>query len=290
MLAILTSSIAWGGWNVLKPIGYIDSCYASKFGTPRQGAVVPDAAASLCLSELENIDAKQALEGLEQYSHVWLLWAAHLNGHEATQSKVRAPKLRGGKAGLFSTRSPFRPNPIGLSLVRLEGVHGDRLALSGVDLVDGTPIIDVKPYLPQYDMPRPGSGEVRTATWVDPEPIETITFAPEAEEALEALRSGAINRGAAASSSLTADAAQFRRALVQTLAADPRPLYRWRREQQGGGKAATGSSGEYDITFDGLICRCRFGRKGDSGKESVLVLSLTSDHAEDSSTNGSKKT
>ena len=90
----------------------------------------------------------EPLEGLGAYSHVWLIWAAHLNAHEARQAKVRAPKLRGGKAGLFATRSPFRPNPFGLSLVRLRDVVGDTLHLSGVDLVDGTPVLDIKPYIP----------------------------------------------------------------------------------------------------------------------------------------------
>lgn len=217
------------------------------------------------------MDAAPCLEGLEQYSHVWLLWAAHLNGHDATQAKVRAPKLRGGKAGLFSTRSPYRPNPIGLSLVHLEGVKGDTLALSGVDLVDGTPVLDVKPYIPSYDVPRPETGPVRTAPWVDPPPLESISFSPAAEDALSTLH------GTASNSGLTADVARFRRALVQTLAADPRPVYRWRREQSKGTSA--GAGGEYDLELDGIVCRCRFERDETSGDERVLVLSL-SDGAE----------
>ena len=104
---------------------------------------------------LRNLHAAQALDGLEEYSHVWLMWAADRNGHDAVQSKVRAPKLRGGKAGLFATRSPFRPNPIGLSLVRLLSVDGDtlhrlatRIGLSGrARLIAGEPFGDTAAWL-----------------------------------------------------------------------------------------------------------------------------------------------
>ena len=150
VLAALTLQADWTGWSALKPIGRIKSVFPMKFGTPRQGACVPDATATLQLT-LDGMDARAALDGLDDYSHVWLLWAAHLNGHDAAQAKVQAPKLRGGKAGLFATRSPYRPNPIGLSLVRLEGIDGDSLRLAGVDLVDGTPVLDVKPYVPYCD-------------------------------------------------------------------------------------------------------------------------------------------
>ena len=169
--------------------------------------------------------------------------------------------------------------------MRLEGVKGDTLSLSGVDLVDGTPVLDVKPYIPSYDAPRPETGPVRTAAWVDPPSLETITFSAEAEEDLLALRGTGPHAG------LTADEAQFRRALEQTLAADPRPLYRWRREQSEttsadntitGGGASTrtgrgtggGAGGEYDVKLDGIICRCRFERDDTSGDERVVVLSL----------------
>ena len=227
-----------------------------------------------------------------------LLRSAHLNGHNAAQAKVRAPKLRGGRAGLFSTRTPYRPNPIGLSLVKLEEVVGDSLRLSGVDLVDGTPVLDVKPYLPTYDAPR--NGPVRTGPmWVDPQPLEQVRFTSEAEAALEELHSvqgggggggrgggGGGGGGASASSArssatsspperasksrLTEDAAQWRRALEQTLAADPRPLYRWRREQRG----EAGASAEYDVAVDGIVARCRFERGEVDGSECVSVLGL----------------
>ena len=200
-----------------------------------------------------SLDARAAVHGLEDYSHVWLIWAAHLNGHDSTQSKVRAPKLRGGKAGVFSTRAPYRPNPIGLSLVRLDGVDAKSLTLtfSGIDLVQGTPILDVKPYLPTYDAPLPEDGPVRTASWIDPPPLR-VRFLPEAEAEL--------TRGTHSSSP-----AQLRRLLTQTLAADPRPQYRWKRALDGSDRA------EYDVNVDGWVVRCRF--EDDAyGDEVVTVL------------------
>jgi tRNA-Thr(GGU) m(6)t(6)A37 methyltransferase TsaA len=251
-----TLLLVWTGWRSLQPIGEIRSIYSTKFGAPRQGAIVPDAVATLTLS-LTDIDAHQALEGLNEYSHVWLLWAAHLNEHDAKQAKVRAPHLRGDRAGLFSTRSPFRPNPIGLSLVRLEAVQGNTLRLSGVDLVDGTPVLDIKPYLPYADTP--SAGDVRVAEWVDPPPLHEVTFALEAEAALK--------ETSAMAGALTSDVEQLRRALVQTLAADPRPVYRWRREQKSGGAA------DYDVHVDGVEWRCRFELASpDADAERVTVL------------------
>ena len=159
---------AWAGWQQCRPIGYIDSPFPCKFATPRQGSLVPDSRAvlQLCRGLGREMDARAALDGLGEYSHVWLLWAAHLNGHDATSAKVRAPKLRGRKTGVFATRAPYRPNPIGLSLVRLDSVDEDLLALelSGVDLVSGTPILDIKPYFPSYDAPLPEHGPVCIAS------------------------------------------------------------------------------------------------------------------------------
>jgi len=277
------NAAAWSGWSTLRPIGTIRSVYDTKFGAPRQGAIVPDAIALLTIDS-PGVDAHQALDGLDAYSHIWLLWAAHLNQHDAVQAKVRAPKLRGGKAGLFSTRSPFRPNPIGLSLVKLDVVDGKTLRLSGVDLVDGTPVIDVKPYLPQYDAPQPGA-PVSTAEWVDPPPLEDVSFAPEAEAALHEtsrLRAARATTAAAsgrAATALMSDAAQLRRAIVQTLAADPRPMYRWKREQSG-----VSESADYDVSVDGVAWRCRFERcEGASEEEPtterVTVLGLGSDES-----------
>ena len=270
--ACSTAAAPWSDWATLRPVGYVQSIYPTKFGCPRQGAVVPAAAAKLKIRLEDGLDARAALEGLDEYSHVWLLWCAHLNGQSATRSKVLAPKLRGGRAGLFATRTPFRPTPMGLSLVRLRGVHGDTLQLSGVDLVDGTPVFDVKPYLPSYDTP-PVAEEVCVPSWVDPPPLP-VRFTPEAEARLEAI---AARRGhssgstrssggdGSGSGSILRGSSELRRAIEQTLAADPRPLYRWRRD---------GDGAEYDVPIDGLVARCRFEGGAADDAEVVVVLGL----------------
>ena len=167
--------------------------------------------------------------------------------------------MRGRRAGLFATRSPYRPNPIGLSLVKLEGVDGDTLQLSGVDLVDGTPIIDIKPYVPQYDSPLAmpgglGESSVRIAPWLEEVQTESleVDFSPAANRALQD------QKGA-----LLCDSEVFRRTLVQCLESDPRPLYRWRRER-------TACSSDYQVQIDGIAAHCRFERAAD-GTERVLV-------------------
>eukprot|EP00310_Coccolithus_braarudii_P007262 CAMPEP_0183375300 /NCGR_PEP_ID=MMETSP0164_2-20130417/116938_1 /TAXON_ID=221442 /ORGANISM="Coccolithus pelagicus ssp braarudi, Strain PLY182g" /LENGTH=154 /DNA_ID=CAMNT_0025552447 /DNA_START=199 /DNA_END=659 /DNA_ORIENTATION=+ len=143
--------IAAAATSEMRPIGHIQSMFPAKFGTPRQGSLAPSTRARLQLeaANLGGLSPQHALDGIAAYSHVWLVWAFHLNEHVATRPKVQPPRLRGEKRGLFATRTPFRPNPIGLSLVQLDGVdNGDTLMLSGVDLVDGTPVYDIKPYIP----------------------------------------------------------------------------------------------------------------------------------------------
>ena len=133
------------------PIGRIASCFVERRGTPRQGLLVPAARARLRLDPTV-IQPAAALEGLDGFSHVWLLYDFHENtnsakgGHQV-RAKVHPPGLGGERIGLFATRTPHRPNPIGLSAARLLAVEGDSLLLGGADIVDGTPILDVKPYL-----------------------------------------------------------------------------------------------------------------------------------------------
>ena len=139
----------------LRPIGRIETIFPSKFGTPRQGGLAPDARATLRLDpDAVGGDAVGALDGLSQYSHVWLIWGFHLHGDAQTRAKVSPPVLRGRKVGVFATRAPYRPNPFGLTLVRLDRVDGGTLHLSGVDLVSGSPVYDIKPYLAEWDAPR----------------------------------------------------------------------------------------------------------------------------------------
>jgi len=137
-----------------QPIGIIRSCFPEKFGIPRQPGLVKEATATLEL--LPPYDRTEALEGLEAFSHLWLIFVFHASLKETWKATVRPPRLGGNKrVGVFASRSMFRPNPIGLSVVELERVdtttEQPRLLLKGVDLLDGTPILDIKPYLPYVD-------------------------------------------------------------------------------------------------------------------------------------------
>ncbi len=135
---------------MIKAIGFLESCFAEKFGTPRQPMLVPAAAAKLKI--FKQFIPEQSLKGLEEFSHVWLLSWFHLNTNKSFKSTVHPPRLKGKTVGVFASRSPHRPSPIGLSVAKLEKIEGDTLYLSGADLVDGTPILDIKPYIPSYDL------------------------------------------------------------------------------------------------------------------------------------------
>lgn len=140
----------------LKQIAHIETCYREKFGIPRQSGLVTELVAKIKFEPTyRNPDA---LRGIEGYSHLWLLWYfSEATVHGQWQPMVRPPRLGGNTPmGVFATRSPYRPNPIGLSSVRLVGVdHSDRdgsiLLVDGADLLDGTPILDIKPYLSYTD-------------------------------------------------------------------------------------------------------------------------------------------
>lgn len=140
---------------MLKTIAHIRSAFPSKFGIPRQSGLV-DALKSRIVFEPEYRSA-DALRGLEGYSHIWLLWEFSEARRDTWSPTVRPPRLGGNqRMGVFATRSPFRPSPIGLSVVRLERIElhtpdGPVLHVRGADLMDGTPIYDIKPYLPHID-------------------------------------------------------------------------------------------------------------------------------------------
>lgn len=139
----------------MKVIGRIHSDFATKFGVPRQSGLV-DALESTVIFEPEYRNA-DALRGLEGFSHVWLVWVFDQAIRETWSPTVRPPRLGGNtRLGVFATRSPFRPNPIALSCVKLAGIeqtaeYGTVLRLRGADLMDGTPILDIKPYIPYAD-------------------------------------------------------------------------------------------------------------------------------------------
>lgn len=138
----------------MKEIGHIITNFPEKFGIPRQSGLVDTKGKIIFEPQYRT---KDAFKGLEQFSHIWILWKFSKSKKENWAATVKPPRLGGNKRlGVFATRSPFRPNPIGLSSVRLESIEYDEkngtiLHISGVDMVNGTPIYDIKPYLPYTD-------------------------------------------------------------------------------------------------------------------------------------------
>ncbi len=139
----------------MTPIAHIRSDFSEKFGIPRQSGLVEELTAAIVFEPPYRIP--EALRGIEGFSHLWLIWEFSQARREGWSPTVRPPRLGGNKRlGVFATRSPFRPNPLGLSCVRLVEVKQDRnlgpvLTVAGADLLDGTPIYDIKPYLPYAD-------------------------------------------------------------------------------------------------------------------------------------------
>ena len=141
--------------TTIKVIARIQSDFSTKFGIPRQSGLVESLKARIVFEpEYRNADA---LRGMEEYSHLWIIWEFSEAKRDTWSPTVRPPRLGGNtRMGVFATRSPFRPNPIGLSCVKLEAIDyttedGPAIIVSGADLLNGTPIYDIKPYLPFVD-------------------------------------------------------------------------------------------------------------------------------------------
>lgn len=134
----------------VKVIAHIETPFKEKFGVPRQAGLVDYESRIVFEPEYR---VAEAVRGLEEFDYLWLIWQFHLAEREKWSPTVRPPRLGGNRrVGVFATRSPFRPNPIGLSSVRLLRIEpGPVLVVSGADLVDGTPILDIKPYIPYAD-------------------------------------------------------------------------------------------------------------------------------------------
>ena len=147
---------------MLKVIARIENDYTTKFGVPRQSGLVNDLISTVVFGPECNVP--EAVRGLEEFSHIWLIWGFHEAGGNEWSPTVRPPRLGGNRRiGVFATRSPYRPNRLGLSCVRLEkvlqeGARGTVLQVRGADLMNGTPIYDIKPYLPYADAHPEASG------------------------------------------------------------------------------------------------------------------------------------
>jgi tRNA-Thr(GGU) m(6)t(6)A37 methyltransferase TsaA len=201
-----------------EPIGYVTSCFKEKFGIPRQPGLIPEARGELQIVPPYN--HPDAFRELTDYSHVWLTFVFHANLRQQWKPTVRPPRLGGNqRVGVFASRSPFRPNPLGLSVVRLDRLELESkrvtLYLSGIDLMDGTPVLDVKPYIPYADsIIEARSGYAQTAPTEEYE----IRFSPAAEQTLETLPSE--------------EAEPLRHLIRHILALDPRPGYRRGTDEQ----------------------------------------------------------
>ena len=190
----------------ISPIAHFHSPLTSKFGIPRQSGIADSLHGTIVFTpEYRNADA---LRGLEGFDFLWILWEFSENIHSAKHATVRPPRLGGNtRIGVFATRSPFRPNNIGLSSVRIADIQiatpdGPVIEVVGADLMDGTPIYDIKPYLPEFDRhPEAKAGFVNSNEW---QPLE-VKFLP------------------------TADISRFTptdvNTITQLLSQDPRPHY-----------------------------------------------------------------
>lgn len=164
-------------------IGIIHSCFKDKFGVPRQPGLIKGARGEIEL--LPPYDRAEAVAGLEGFSHLWISFVFHQCLEGEPRLSVRPPRLGGNKrVGVFATRSTHRPNPIGLSVVALEELFQHdgriRLRISGLDMVEGTPVLDIKPYLPYVDaIPDASGGYAQTP----PVATLTVSFSRAAREA-----------------------------------------------------------------------------------------------------------
>lgn len=236
----------------LSPIGVIHSCFKEKFGIPRQPGLATEARATLELEAPYN--RSEALDGLDGFSHIWVIFVFHEAMQNGWRPTVRPPRLGGNKRiGVFASRSPFRPNPVGLSVVELERIEYDNgrclLHLRGADLLDGTPVLDIKPYLPYVDaLPEAAGGYAAEA----PSLKVVITFSKFAEEQCE-------KRERAGTPGL-------RKLIEQILSQDPRPAY------------YTNSGREGDQRFGMRLYDFDLQWQVDSGQVTVLELQTISDN------------
>lgn len=208
----------------MKIIGHIETDFKEKFGIPRQSGLVKESRGRILFEKEYNVP--EAFRGLEDFSHIWVLWQFSEAVRETWSPTVRPPLLGGNKRmGVFATRSPFRPNSVGLSALKLEGVEfsekeGVVLHVSGADLLDGTPVYDIKPYLPYAD-------SIPDAVGGFTESLEERRL--EVEFPSDLLKR--VNEGK-------------REALRAVLAADPRPSYQNDPEREYGMRFA-----EYEVRF-----------------------------------------
>lgn len=202
----------------IEPIAFIENDFKEKFGVPRQSGLC--SLPSRIIFE-EKFADENALRGLEDFTHIWLIWGFSEVKQSGFSPTVRPPRLGGNvRKGVFATRSPYRPNPLGLSVVKIESVRRGEIIVTGADLMNGTPIFDIKPYLPYADsVPEASNGwalSEREGTLSVDFPEELLQKIPESKRA----------------------------GLLEILSQDPRPQY-----QTDSSQIYTFSFGEREISF-----------------------------------------
>lgn len=171
----------------LTPIATVHSCFTEKFGVPRQPGIVTEAVGTIeLLAPYNRLEAVREIEG---FSHIWVIFLFDRSARGQWKPTVRPPRLGGNKkVGVFASRSNFRPNPIGLSVVSLLGVTEEKgnilIRVKGLDILDGTPVLDIKPYIPYVDAIENATGGFAPER---PKPRLSVTFAPEVEVTLKRL-------------------------------------------------------------------------------------------------------
>ncbi|HIW55207.1 MAG TPA: tRNA (N6-threonylcarbamoyladenosine(37)-N6)-methyltransferase TrmO [Candidatus Ruthenibacterium merdigallinarum] len=228
----------------LRPIAHIQSAFAEKFGIPRQSGLVESLPAQVIFEP--EFRSAEALRGLEEYSHIWLIWHFSANRPVPASPTVRPPRLGGNtRMGVFATRSPYRPNPLGLSCVRLTSIElstpqGPVLHVAGADLMDKTPIFDIKPYLPHIDSKPDALGGFSSRTKAY---ALSVDFPPQL---------------------LLRVPAPLRKPLCEVLAQDPRPSY-----QNDPSRVYGFAFAEQEIHFtvsDGCVHVCGVSERGEKHK------------------------
>jgi tRNA-Thr(GGU) m(6)t(6)A37 methyltransferase TsaA len=224
----------------IEPIATVSTCFGSKFAVPRQPGLCPSAWGELVFhSPYRNADS---IRGIEGFSHLWLIFGFHETIDQGWKPTVRPPRLGGNeRVGVFASRSTFRPNGLGLSLVTLEGIDttspdGPILKLGGVDLIDGTPIYDIKPYLPYAEsIPNARSGYAQVEI-----PRLKVEICDDTQAAFTALPDRAQNL------------------IIEALSLDPRPAVQ---------------SQQHDRTFGAILCgkNIRFTVEG----RTCLIVDMT---------------
>lgn len=202
----------------IEPIAFIKNDFKEKFGVPRQSGLV--SLPSRIVLEPKFRD-ENALRGLEDFTHIWLIWGFSEVKTRGFSPTVRPPRLGGNvRKGVFATRSPFRPNSLGLSVVKLESIDGFTLTVTGADIMNGTPIYDIKPYLPYADS------------------------VPDASNGWSLSERGGLLEVKFADDLLEIIPKEKRQGLLEVLAQDPRPQY-----QNSAERRYTMAFGEWQISF-----------------------------------------